>query len=309
VKIIKTFVHVVVICLFLSGAASADTTFRNMVVFGDSLSDTGNLASVIGPFPEPPYFMGSRVSNGPVAVEVLAGFLGLSAEPSLYLIGAAKGDNYAVAGASAAGEQLTDLSGQVGGFLLNNGGLAPADSLYVVVIGGNDIRLARDESDRRESAQIVNRAVAAVDQNIRALIASGARSFVVSNSGDIGSIPETKLLAELMSAPKISRKATRKSISFNRQLASKLKKIEREFSIDIVPFDLFRTAKFVQSNSDAFGFDNIVDACFSSVTFMFNPECEFGKYFDNYYFFDGIHPTAKAHTRIARALFAVIPQS
>ena len=44
--------------------------FSNMYIFGDSLSDTGNRATVTGDFPAP-FFM-NRVSNGQVAVEVLA---------------------------------------------------------------------------------------------------------------------------------------------------------------------------------------------------------------------------------------------
>ena len=73
--------------LIFSGWAQADPSFSRVFVFGDSLSDTGNLASVIGPFPAPPYFM-NRVSNGPVAVEALAARLGHTAEASLHLIGA-----------------------------------------------------------------------------------------------------------------------------------------------------------------------------------------------------------------------------
>ena len=68
--------------LIASGLASADS-FSRLYVFGDSLSDTGNAASVVNDLP-PPYYK-NRFSNGPVAVEVLAKKLGLSADASLYL--------------------------------------------------------------------------------------------------------------------------------------------------------------------------------------------------------------------------------
>lgn len=56
------------IALFLfSATALAD--YSDVYIFGDSLSDTGNLASVTADLPFP-YYM-NRVTNGPVAVEVI----------------------------------------------------------------------------------------------------------------------------------------------------------------------------------------------------------------------------------------------
>src|SRR5580698_7941700 len=50
------------------------SSFSSVVVYGDSLSDNGNLYSLIG-YPPPPYYNG-RFSNGPVAAEQLATALG-----------------------------------------------------------------------------------------------------------------------------------------------------------------------------------------------------------------------------------------
>ena len=91
---------VLFVCLLFPIEASAQG-FSNMYIFGDSLSDTGNRATVTGDFPAP-FFM-NRVSNGQVAVEVLATSLGLSADASRHLVGPAVGTNYAVAGARAGG--------------------------------------------------------------------------------------------------------------------------------------------------------------------------------------------------------------
>ena len=65
-----------------STARAAD--FSAEYVFGDSLSDNGNLAGLIGAFPHPPSFDNS-FTNGPVAVQLLAQSLGLSANASLWL--------------------------------------------------------------------------------------------------------------------------------------------------------------------------------------------------------------------------------
>ena len=80
--------------LFLSLASAQASAYSQLYVFGDSLSDTGNLfAATGGTNPIPPYFNG-RFSNGPVWVETLAASLGLPVNPSLL-----GGTNYAFAGA------------------------------------------------------------------------------------------------------------------------------------------------------------------------------------------------------------------
>lgn len=85
-------------------------------VFGDSLSDRGNLAEAVyhSNFPNPPSSHDS-FTNGPVAVQVLAQSFGLNADPSLWLTGFrdvyglfggasyVPGTNYAVAGATSRG--------------------------------------------------------------------------------------------------------------------------------------------------------------------------------------------------------------
>jgi phospholipase/lecithinase/hemolysin len=85
----------------LLGGSTAQASFSAEYVFGDSLSDNGNLASVEGAFPDPPSF-DNGFTNGPVAVQLLAQSLGLSANASLWLTGPPAGTNYAVGGATAA---------------------------------------------------------------------------------------------------------------------------------------------------------------------------------------------------------------
>src|SRR3954462_11973986 len=73
--------------------------FSNLVVFGDSLSDIGNISSAtFGTTPGPSYYNG-RFSNGPVYAETLATGLGL---PALAR-STASGNDYAYGGAQTAG--------------------------------------------------------------------------------------------------------------------------------------------------------------------------------------------------------------
>src|SRR5262249_22192134 len=68
--------------LVLSAASAA--AYSQLIIFGDSLSDTGNAFLGTGQTipPSPPYFQG-HFSNGPVWVERLAEALDLDASPFL----------------------------------------------------------------------------------------------------------------------------------------------------------------------------------------------------------------------------------
>ena len=146
----------VLLLLIFSNSVKSDNLFSQIFVFGDSLSDTGNLASLLeGNSLPPPYDM-KRVSNGPVSVETLALELGLTIDASLHLIGGPiAGTNFAVAGANASGNQLIDLRSQVIAFQFSHGFVAPSDALYVVFIGGNDIRSARGTTSDAEAELII----------------------------------------------------------------------------------------------------------------------------------------------------------
>ena len=71
---------------FANGQASAQ--FSKLVTFGDSLSDTGNLASISIDFPYP--FYRNRISDGPVMADYIATSMASNAEASLHLDGKSK---------------------------------------------------------------------------------------------------------------------------------------------------------------------------------------------------------------------------
>src|SRR6185503_12905630 len=74
-------------------SARSQRRYTGVSVFGDSLSDGGNVFTFSGgTFPPPPY--AQRLTNGPTAVEVMAANLGLPLTPSLLGVG-----NYAYGGA------------------------------------------------------------------------------------------------------------------------------------------------------------------------------------------------------------------
>jgi len=293
------------IFLLVSSVANAHQSFSQVYVFGDSLSDTGNLASIVGPFPSPPFY-DNRVSNGPVAVEILAEKLGLPLHTSLHLVGPAVGSNYAIAGANAAGNEGIDLPMQLNIFLANHGYRAPGDALYVIMIGGNDIRGARAAIDKTSAKAIINSAVQQVLFTLDALIQSGARRFLIVNSPNIGIIPETSILSVVNDDPMLARRATKLSRYYRNQLHKYIEQYEDNENIKIIEFDLFKQFNKLIKKSEKYGFTNSTEACFSSITFTFNEGCNFSLNFDQYIFFDEIHPTARVHAIIGNAFYKAV---
>ena len=293
------------VCVPIGG--SAEERFSDIFIFGDSLSDSGNLAVLPGfeflsMFP---YDHG--VSNGPRAVEVLAESLDLTADPSLHLVlNSPVGTNFAVAGARAVtlGPPPTiDLPTQIGAFLYSRRGVAPADALYVVFIGGNDIRDARDEAKKKVAKAIIREAVEGAAEAVRALAVAGAERILVANAPDIGAIPETRALGHR----KFVKRTTKLTKSFNKKLAKALRKLEREFEMDILEFDTYRFIRFIRRHGVRFGlFTNTDDACFYRFLASFNPECKFGQNFASFVFFDEIHPTAAVHQLAGEAMLEVV---
>ena len=83
----------------LFGASAQAGPYSDLIIFGDSLSDTGNVFIVTGgalPSQSAGPYAGGRFSNGPLWVETLANGLGLPTSASPFLVG---GNNYAFAGA------------------------------------------------------------------------------------------------------------------------------------------------------------------------------------------------------------------
>ena len=117
------------------------------MVFGDSLSDPGNAFVLTGqvsvrPFsliPDAPYARGGlHFSNGKTWAEVLAKDLHLPSGPAFR--NPFHFSNYAIGGARARSVTGADLTDQVNLYLGKHHNDADPAALYVILIGGNDIR-------------------------------------------------------------------------------------------------------------------------------------------------------------------------
>ena len=276
--------------------------FTNIYVFGDSLSDNGNIASL------PQYsFLNSApfanaFTNGPVAVEVLATYLGLKANPSRHLVGTPVGTNYAIAGASAGdtGDPNINLSSQIDVFLRyqpNN--LAPEDALYIVFIGGND----GIDALSKPGKPVIKNAVQAIDLNIRKLINAGAGAIMVVNVPNLGLAPAISALGT-----NVAKKASLLTKQFNSNLSSHLNKIEKDLYVDIIDYDLFQLSNIVATNRMGLGYINSTQACYNTAELKYYPRCDSGANFEGFYFFDNLHPTKVSHERMGSAFYSLVPK-
>ena len=130
----------------------AHAQFSQLVVFGDSLSDNGNVFAASGnTTPPPPYFEGV-FSNGPVWADLLAERWGIP-QTNLAFGGALSGITNSGNGAAPtdgtlsvyAAAPLPGVLAQIQLYAAQTGGAADPDALYVVFVGGNDfLQLAQD---------------------------------------------------------------------------------------------------------------------------------------------------------------------
>lgn len=256
-------------------SATRNTSFSELIAFGDSLSDTGNISFILGGLPLPPYAPG-RISNGPVWLDVLADSLGLS---SLYSL--AGGGNYAYAGARTGPINAglpPSLLDQVQMYLVDNSGVADPDALYVIWGGGNDVR----ENDAANSAS----EIAAM---ISDLEAAGATNFLVLNLPDIGMTPES---LDGMAPGGPAGVITAATEQHNAMLAAELSTLSATLPVTIFELDIFTLFNQLLSDPADFGFSNVTDVCWTGDFLGNGTVCADP---DSYVFWDDIHPTAAAH--------------
>jgi len=297
---------IVLLCPTLSSAMAVN----NMFVFGDSLSDGGNVFNVTGGlFPPSPY--AQRFSNGPVAVEQFAKLAGVNLTPST-----TGGNNYAYGGAATgvvAGTVNTDnylsesvplpflngtgIQNQVDQFIASGKGFDPNQSLFVVWGGPNDIFTWLDRYTSATIDEVIAGAVTNIFNSISALAANGAENFLIPNMVDLGMTPFGIKQGGLAQFG-----LTQISNGFNAFLDQSLDAI---VGANIFRPDVNNLLQLVQANPGAYGFENVTGTCVTRTATGLqacqNP--------DRYLFWDDVHPTERGHALIAGEFYAdAIPE-
>lgn len=287
--------------LLACGMAGAQAAYTGLTIFGDSLTDTGNVYAATGnSYPPAPYWNG-RFSDGPVWVEYLAASLGLSATASLQ-----GGQNYAFGGArtGSAANPVPDLLAQSVGLWAPTLGAGPADAsrLYVLLGGGNDMRDARSAYQTNSAADQAGRQAAAqaaasnLINNLGFLASKGVTDVLLGNLPDLGRTPEAAALG-LVGA------STNASARFNALMPTVIA-AGMSFGLHMSFVDLAATAEAIfddalYNGGLRYGITNVATPCGG------NPavSCTVSAYFD------GVHPTTRAHEWLGRAAYvALVPE-
>lgn len=296
-KLTITLYCITIAAICVSPASAQNEAFSKLIVFGDSLSDTGNLALVDLPFP----YYENRISNGPVLADYVAEAIGSSAARSRHLLGQPEGFNYAVAGGNIIGNDNEDLSSQVSAYLNRVNGVADPDALYLVFIGGNDLR---DFRSRINVDQDITLAVDTLEAQLQRLIEAGARTFVVPNVANIGRLPET--LDRESGDPGISARAESHTRNYNQRLSQMLDIYRGRNNLELFEFDLFSELETVLNNPIENGFTTVTEGCFDPDELRIDTQCLiFG--FDSRPFFDRLHPSRATNRLIAELLTPQLP--
>ncbi len=303
----------VVSLLACAPAWAADKApFDRIIFFGTSLSDPGNAFALRGesstppdwsvdPFliPDRPYARGGHhFSNGATWAEQFARRVGLaaSARPAF---GDAGGSNYAVGGARAYDDGMNlNLPDQVERFLQDAGGEAPAGALYVIEMGGNDLRDALlVAAGNGDPAPILSAALVSIGDHILRLYLAGARHFLVWSAPDIGRTPAISALGAAVPAGQLT-------VAFNAGLDNVLGQVSTLFpDARILRLDAYGKLNTVIANPQLFGLRNVTAACITPSAPPF--AC---KKADEYLFWDGIHPTKATHGIIAHEAAHIVQQ-
>ena len=198
--------------VLMSCATLRANPFTEIVVFGDSHSDTGNWGA-------------GRFSNGPVWVEELASELGLPPPKPSELAGT----NYAWGGSrtgwgyDSSDNKQPKVGTQIDHFL--GAHEANAHQLFVLFAGHNDFGWG----GQRDATVPVSH----LSEHISTLAQAGQRDFVVSNLLPLGQIPNYR-------GSQDEALLDRLAIQYNDLLAVELGNLEMSLGINIYQVDLGR---------------------------------------------------------------------
>jgi len=292
----------VFLVLGLATAANAQSDYDRVFVFGDSLSDSGNIYALTGETSKAPYALipsypyaigGHHFSNGKTWAEMLAQSLSDNNGGKASRDAPGRNGNYAHGGArarSGSGSAAPSSTQQVAMFI-GDFGVAPSNALYVLQFGGNDLRdaLIAGQADPNAVAPILQAAIGNLATAVQTLYFAGARNFLIANAPNIEHAPAVQLAGAGAVAGFLTG-------LYNGGLEGALQQLEA--GLPGTTFHRLNMASLVDEVVDApaeFGIVNVTSPCLNflveSDATCDNPE--------DYFFWDGLHPTRAGHAILA----------
>ncbi|MCG8441469.1 MAG: SGNH/GDSL hydrolase family protein, partial [Caulobacterales bacterium] len=321
-------VSVAALCAALSGPASAqESFFSNLVVFGDSLSDPGNIPTTLdAPFAYPPApYSDSRFSNGDVWAQVLpelltfdsvtnfahgGAFSGQKPTPSadlVPLLGETVGNLNSfntdilppvssVEGILALDE--TDMLSQLGGYLATQPTIGE-DDLFSIWISANDYFLSGSAISTALGAGAITTddVPAIVEAEITDAITNIATAVQTLDAAGarqimVFNLPSLATTPSALSDPTGATSALFGNFSSNHNaaLADTLGTLASISDATLYLVDVESLTNDAIANPGKYGLTNVTDACIEVVACVTDPSVQ-----AEYLFWDGVHPTANSH--------------
>ncbi|MCX7090554.1 MAG: SGNH/GDSL hydrolase family protein [Legionellales bacterium] len=267
--------HVTCFLLWFSVAVGAHP-ISQLVIFGDSLSDSGNSYEYTHHQkpPSPIYYQG-RYSNGPIWVDYVRDQL--TSHPVLL--------NYAFGGAGVLQSQPNafTLSQEVDSYLLAHQTPPESNSWFVMWIGANDYLLHPDATPAT-----ANKVVTEIERNALRLAQHGAQHIIILALPALGRSPFAQDLDLQIQLSAISEKHNYLLKDRVAQLQTKFPKIDWQYR------DVNQVLVHLVSHPKQYGMTHIAKRCLEPGTGHHKVDCS------GYVFFDQFHPTTQVHKLFAQ---------
>lgn len=284
--------------------------YNQIYVFGDSLSDQGNAC------PQSRYkkrylchlYPGGKFTEGLLWIEHLSQHLNLELKPSHL-----GGNNYAFGGATSdwGTETTPGLLQQIQQYLRQTDSKIIPGSLYVIWIGGNDLKNRLLDFSLISYAEtfFLEDVLHNVSNAVGQLARAGAKNFLIPNLVPLHRVPVSQKILSVVGnifsgmwtwmsekdndENEIS-SMTQKMLSFqvssyineyNWKLSLRLKKLEERYSIQIFHHDTLHFLETVYKYPALYGVEDL----------------------DDFFYFDGFHPSAKGHKVLGDEFISFLP--
>ncbi|MDR3524788.1 MAG: autotransporter domain-containing protein [Acetobacteraceae bacterium] len=320
----------------LAGQAHAQAQFNNIIIVGDSLSDTGNIAKTLGPttlaalpgpvgyntgFLQSPYY-NYQFSNGPIYANQLGTMLQASGTTTDLAVGGAFSGTYTVASPLTIGAATitgTNLSATLSAYLPSIMGQVQSlagtsfgsRDLAVVYGGANDAFAALGAVAAQPSLTLPQITAAFtttattvatnISTEVATLAAMGVKNIVVPN------LPALGLTPAFNSNPANAAAATSLSNGINQAVAVAMATLSRQLGINITIVDTNALISDMVANPSKYGLSNVTAECLptgsagyipTGATACANP--------NSYLFWDTVHPTSGGSLDFGQYMTAIL---
>jgi len=267
---------------------------KKIAVFGDSLSDDGNVYQLTNRTypPTPPYYQG-RFTNGKVWLDYVRSKLGVKTFNGAY--GTGSTDSSVVQGRT--GPDLTiptpGVVQQISKFIKNNSKKIFQETTFVVWAGGNDYFFSNFE---QTPALVVNR----IKKIASTLYKQGARDIIIGNLIPLNALP----YVTTMNNQTFTAFVASTVVEHNRLLKQAVKNFANDHAGSIKLMDVYSTIQNILTRPSKFGIVNITSECLDESTEVEVP-CSSPS---TYFWWDLFHYTTGVHKQISLLAQSVLSQ-